>query len=85
MEEIDDDEITGEWARSTSNMVLSEKVNKEISECLQLIKTAVKSNKMELFHFSKIEHLTKISLEKRGFFVKISDDQRDGYTVRISW
>ena len=78
-------DITGEWARKTAEAVLGEKVQVEITKCINAIEVAEKENKMSIGLGMYVDKLTLTELTKRGFKVKQQDDQRDGAYLMISW
>jgi len=83
---MDENDITAEWARNTSKGILiEEKIKREISECLNVIKTAVENNRMAANFYGKIENLTNEALRKRGFTTKINNNQGESYYIKISW
>lgn len=78
-------EITAEWARKTSESILGDKINKQIEVCLDAIERAVKANKMSCTVGIYADALVVKDLNKRGFKVEQSNDQRDGSYLTISW
>lgn len=80
-----DKKITAEWARTTSDTVLSEMVETQIIQCERAIKVAVNANEMEVSTNMFALPKTKSELEGRGFKVKQFSDQRDGDSLKISW
>lgn len=78
------EEITAEWARKTSESVLGEKINGQIEACLNAIENAVKANRMYCT-IGIADALVVKDLNKRGFKVEQTDDQRDGCYLTISW
>ena len=83
---MENNEITAEWARKTAQSILGEKLEKELNNCLDNIKRAVKENKFSTSVGFYIDDLTKRELEKRGFNVtKYTGDQRDGSYTTITW
>ncbi len=79
------EEITAEWARKTSESVLGEKINKQLETCLDAISRAVKANQMACSVGIYADALVVKDLNKRGFEVEQSNDQRDGSYLTISW
>jgi hypothetical protein len=79
------EEITAEWARKTSESVLGEKINKQLETCLDAISRAVKANQMACSVGIYADALVVKDLNKRGFKVEQSNDQRDGSYLTISW
>ena len=79
------EEITAEWARKTSENILGEKVNKQLEVCLDAIERAVKANQMACSVGISADALVVKELNKRGFTVKQSSDQREGSYLNISW
>lgn len=80
-------DVTADWARKTSQEILSEKVKKEINYCLDTIVMAVKRNELSCSFNTTLDKLTIKNLENRGFKV----DYHSGYDVRepayhsVSW
>ena len=79
------EEITAEWARKTSETILGDKVVEQIKVCLNAIERAVKTNQMACSVGIYADALVVKDLNKRGFKVEQSDDQRDGSYLTISW
>ena len=79
------EQITAEWARKTSENILGEKVNKQLETCLDAIERAVKANQMGCSIGIYADALVVKELNKRGFKVEQSNDQRDGSYLTISW
>ncbi len=79
------EEITAEWARKTSESVLGEKINKQIETCLNAIERAVKANQLACSVGLYADGLVIKELNKRGFKVEQSNDQREGSYLTISW
>jgi len=79
------EEITAEWAKKTAETILGEKVNKQIEVCLNAIERAVKANQMACSVGIYADALVIKELNKRGFTVKQSSDQREGSYLNISW
>lgn len=81
------EEITAEWARKTANIVLGERVKKQINDCLDAIQNAVKKNQMSCSIAIYVEDLTIRELQDRGFKVTKHEgyDQRDGDYINVSW
>lgn len=78
--------FTAQWARETSEAVLSKKVEAELEICEKKIKEAVSENKMTTTIYSFYgQSKTVKELESRGFKVKQHDNQRDGSSLTISW
>lgn len=82
---MENNEITAEWARKTAQSILGEKLEKELNNCLDNIKRAVKENRFSVSVSIYIDELTKKELEKRGFSVTKYSDQRDGSYTTITW
>jgi hypothetical protein len=82
---MEEKEITAEWARKTATTILGIKVEKQVEQCLQIIKNAVSKNEMSTSVGIYADSLTIKELQKRGFIVKQYDDQRDGSYLSISW
>ena len=82
-----ENEVTAEWARKTSNSVLGDKIKKEISECEELIITAVHKNEMSCNVFMTLHTLTKKELVSRGFKVNHheGENQRETSYTTIEW
>lgn len=80
-----DKTITAEWARTTSDTVLNERVVTQIIQCEAAIKVAVNVNTMKtsmnMYGLSK----TVSELEARGFKVEQHSSQREGDSLIISW
>lgn len=79
------EQINAKWANEQATKVLGEKINKQLSACLDNIEQAVKANKMTCGVSIYAENLTIAELRKRGFNVKQEDTQRDGTWLTISW
>lgn len=79
------EEITAEWARKTAESILGEKVQKQIEVCLDAIQRAVKANQMACSVGIYADALVVKDLNKRGFKVEQSSDQREGSYLTISW
>ena len=79
------EEITAEWARKTAESILGEKVQKQIEVCLNAIQRAVKANQMACSVGIYADALVVKDLNKRGFKVEQSSDQREGSYLTISW
>ena len=79
------EEITADWARKTAESVLGEKINGQIKTCLDAIERAVKANQMACSVGIYADALVVKELNKRGFKVEQSNDQRDGSYLTISW
>ena len=79
------EEITADWARKTAESVLGEKINKQFEVCLDAIERAVKANQMACSVGIYADALVVKELNKRGFKVEQSNDQRDGSYLTISW
>jgi len=79
------EEITADWARKTAESVLGEKIHKQIQSCLTAIELAVKENKMVCTLGIYADALVVKELNKRGFKVEQSNDQREGSYLTISW
>ena len=79
------EEITAEWAKKTAETILGEKVNKQIEVCLNAIERAVKANQMACSVGIYADALVIKELNKRGFTVKQSSDQKEGSYLNISW
>ncbi len=77
--------ITADWARKTAESVLGEKINKQIEVCLDAIERAVKANQMACSVGIYADALVVKELNKRGFKVEQSNDQREGSYLTISW
>jgi len=77
--------ISAKWARETATKIHGEKVSKEIKECDDAIKDAVKKNNFSTNIYRSFEALTIQDLKNRGFEVKQYDSQRDGSSLTISW
>ena len=78
-------EINANWARNESNNILGVRITKEISECDDAIKFAVRKNEMSCYVNLYAHARTVEDLRKRGFVVKQHDDQRDGSSLQINW
>jgi enamine deaminase RidA (YjgF/YER057c/UK114 family) len=79
------EEITADWARKTSESILGEKIYNQIKTCLDAIERAVKANQMACSINIYADALVVKDLNKRGFKVEQSNDQRDGSYLTISW
>ena len=79
------EEINADWARKTAESVLGEKINTQIKVCLDAIERAVKANQMACSVGVYVDALVVKELNKRGFTVKQSNDQREGSYLNISW
>lgn len=79
------EEITAEWARKTAENILGEKIQKQIEVCLDAIQRAVKTNQMACSVGIYADALVVKDLNKRGFKVEQSNDQREGSYLTISW
>jgi hypothetical protein len=79
------EEITADWARKTAESVLGEKINGQIKTCLDAIERAVKANQMACSVGIYADALVVKDLNKRGFKVEQSNDQREGSYLTISW
>ena len=84
---INNDEVTAEWARKTSQNILGEKVKKHIETCLMYIRSAVIRNDLSVDITIYVEELTLTELRKRGFTVTkhVAQDQREGDYITIKW
>jgi len=80
-----ENQINAEWARKTATTILGEKVNKQIAQCEEAIKEAVKRNQMSCDVSLYADSLTITELNKRGFKCHQNDDQRDGSYLNINW
>jgi len=80
-------EITAEWARNKGEKLVSSKVVKEVTECLDAVDNAVnrddKSAQVSWFLHDK----TLAILRGRGFKLEYTDgyDQRDSAYHTITW
>lgn len=83
---INNDEVTAEWARKTSQNILGEKVKKQIDSCLTYIKSAVNRNDLSVDITIYLEVLAIKELQRRGFTIIQHDgDQRDPSYITIKW
>lgn len=80
-------EITATWAREKAMGVLGDKVKKQIKQCDEAIKRAVKENKLSCSVGIYSESLTIKDLENRGFNVNkhTGDGPRESDYITISW
>ena len=79
--------INAEWAKEESNKVLSDKVTKQLNECLNSVELALKrdddSASVTIYAHEKVKQI----LRNRGFKVNQFDgfDQRDPAYITIEW
>lgn len=91
MSELGDEimpEVTGDWARTKSKEVLSVKVKKELTNCLESINKAVHSDEKEARVYGWVHEKVRAILTKRGFNVEKTTYQDrmgpESYT-KITW
>jgi len=78
-------DVTAKWARETANNQLGAKADKELSDCLIKVKSAVAQNKLSVTCYNSVEDVVIKELESRGFKLANGYDQRDGGWIKISW
>ena len=85
-ENMDNKEITAEWARKTIETQIDIESETQLNICLTEIKKAVEKNNMSVNIYIDIHKSCIDDLKKRGFTVKQEHDQRDGDNwIVISW
>jgi len=84
---MDRDKITAEWAKKTSKEILGAKVQKQLNEALDKIKTAVGRNENSTTISEFTDKLVLSELNKRGFSTEVTNgyNQRESGYVTIKW
>ena len=82
---MDNSEITADWARKTAETQMSIEAEEQLNTCLEEIKKAVSENKMSVNVYIYAKQVCLNELTKRGFKAQSYDDQREGQWTTISW
>jgi len=77
--------ITSKWARETAQKVNNERIQLEVEDMLDLIEESSRMGDMVLEKSINLEIETILELRNRGFDVTQTDEQRDGYWLKIKW
>jgi len=78
--------ITSKWARETAQKVNDDLwIQLEVEDMLDLIEESSRMGDMVLEKSINLEIETILELRNRGFDVTQTDEQRDGYWLKIKW
>lgn len=79
------DFITASWARKTAEDQLGARAKTQLTQCLNQIESAVKSNQLNTNITMYAESVVIKELERRGFKIQQMNEQRDGSYLKIEW
>ena len=82
---MEDEKITAIWARETATGILGQTAASQLKNCLKFIKGAVENNKFSTGLNIYAQDPVVKELQRRGFKVKVTDDQREGSYTEITW